>query len=55
MFNSGVLIGYAAAASNHAVNYSIAFPFYIGGILWTLIYDSIYAFSDREFDKKLKL
>ena len=30
-------------------------PFYIGGILWTIVYDSIYAFQDRAFDKKLGL
>ena len=30
-------------------------PFYVGGILWTIVYDSIYAFQDREFDKKLGL
>jgi 4-hydroxybenzoate polyprenyltransferase len=27
----------------------------VGGILWTIVYDSIYAFQDREFDKKLGL
>ena len=27
----------------------------MGGVLWTIIYDSIYAFQDREFDKKLGL
>ena len=30
-------------------------PFYAGGILWTTYYDTIYAFQDREFDKKLGL
>jgi 4-hydroxybenzoate polyprenyltransferase len=28
---------------------------YLGAILWTIIYDSIYAFQDREFDKRLNL
>jgi len=42
-FNSGVMIGYAAASSA-AVNWPVCLPFYIGGILWTIIYDSIYAF-----------
>ncbi|TNV77413.1 hypothetical protein FGO68_gene5471 [Halteria grandinella] len=53
-FNSGVLIGYAAAASMGA-NMSVCLPFYFGGILWTIVYDTIYAFPDREFDKKLGL
>ena len=52
-FNVGVLIGYAALAPSIAWNTCI--PFYLGGILWTIIYDSIYAFQDREFDKKLGL
>ena len=33
----------------------ITVPFYLGGVLWTIVYDSIYAFQDREFDKKLSL
>lgn len=37
------------------VNWSVCAPFYVGGILWTVIYDTIYAFQDREFDKKLNL
>lgn len=54
-FNSGVFIGYAAVAGNMAADFSVCFPFYIGGIIWTIIYDSIYAFQDRKFDKSLKL
>ena len=49
------MIGYAASASNHLVNWQVCLPFYLGSILWTIVYDSIYAFQDREFDKKLKL
>ena len=30
-------------------------PFYLGAVAWTIIYDSIYAFQDRQFDKKLNL
>lgn len=54
-FNSGIMIGYAAAAANAAVNWQVCLPFYIGGVAWTVIYDTIYAFQDREFDKRLKL
>lgn len=52
-FNSGVFIGYCALAESVALN--VCLPFYAGGVLWTIIYDSIYAFQDREFDKKLGL
>lgn len=54
-FNFGVMIGFAAAASNQMVNWSVCGPFYAGAILWTVIYDTIYAFQDREFDKRLNL
>lgn len=43
-FNSGVFIGYAAVASNLAADFSVCMPFYLGGILWTIVYDTIYAF-----------
>ncbi len=54
-FNFGVFIGYAALAQSASVAWSVALPFYLGGIFWTIVYDSIYAFQDREFDKKLNL
>ena len=51
-FNFGVMIGYA---SQTAINWQVCMPFYVGAIAWTIIYDSIYAFQDRKFDKKLNL
>lgn len=54
-FNVGVFIGYAALAPSATVAWAACVPFYLGGVLWTIIYDSIYAFQDREFDKKLNL
>jgi 4-hydroxybenzoate polyprenyltransferase len=54
-FNFGVMIGYAAAAINTTVNWQVCLPFYAGGILWTMVYDTIYAFQDRDFDKRLGL
>jgi len=54
-FNFGVFIGYAALAKSASVAWPVVVPFYLGGILWTVVYDSIYAFQDREFDKKLNL
>jgi len=53
-FNSGLFIGYAALAKS-AIPLEVVIPFYVGGVLWTIIYDTIYAFQDREFDKKLGL
>ena len=43
-FNFGLMIGYAAGATPALVNWQICLPFYVGGILWTVIYDTIYAF-----------
>jgi len=43
-FNFGVFIGYAALAPSATVAWASCLPFYLGGILWTIIYDSIYAF-----------
>jgi len=54
-FNFGVMIGYAASATPAIVNWQVCLPFYIGGIMWTVVYDTIYAFQDREFDKRLGL
>jgi 4-hydroxybenzoate polyprenyltransferase len=53
--NVGVMIGFAACAQAAAVNWAVTLPFYAGGILWTVVYDTIYAFQDREFDKRLGL
>jgi 4-hydroxybenzoate polyprenyltransferase len=49
------MIGYAASVADNLVNWHVTLPFYFGGILWTMVYDTIYAFQDREFDKKLGL
>lgn len=46
-FNYGVLMGYAAIANS--LNLS-AFMLYVVGILWTLVYDTVYAYQDREDD-----
>ena len=53
-FNSGIFIGYAAS-SLAGLNMAICLPFYVGGICWTLVYDTIYAFQDRAHDKRLGL
>lgn len=42
-------------APSASVAWAMCLPFYLGGVLWTIVYDSIYAFQDRAFDKKLGL
>jgi 4-hydroxybenzoate polyprenyltransferase len=49
-FNSGVLVGYTTFMN---FDYSIALPFYLGGVLWTLIYDTIYAHMDKHDDRAI--
>lgn len=46
-FNYGVLLGYAAI--ENSLNFS-AFVLYGVGIIWTLVYDTIYAYQDRKDD-----
>jgi 4-hydroxybenzoate polyprenyltransferase len=49
-FNWGALMGYAAARG------SVAWPaalLYVGGIAWTLGYDTIYAHQDKEDDARI--
>jgi 4-hydroxybenzoate polyprenyltransferase len=41
-FNSGIFIGYAAFTE--AIAWNTCVPFYLGGLLWTMVYDTIYAF-----------
>lgn len=49
-FNSGILIGYAAAEGTLSM-YSIIL--YVAAIFWTLGYDTIYGFQDIEYDKQI--
>ncbi len=53
-FNWGALLGWTGVTGSIAGLISNALPFYIGGIFWTLFYDSIYAFQDLKCDEKLK-
>ena len=43
-FNWGALLGWAAVSGNLTLS---AFVLYVGGIFWTLGYDTIYAHQDR--------
>lgn len=47
-FNSGIFIS-SILITNHIPIHLI--PFYLGSILWTVIYDTVYAFQDFQDDK----
>lgn len=53
-FNWGAILGYSAI-NNGVIDWPIVLPLYAAGIFWTLIYDTIYAYQDYHFDKKLNL
>ena len=48
-FNSGVIICYSIFNSIDGV----AISFYLGGVIWTIIYDTIYAHMDKLDDKNI--
>lgn len=56
-FNTGVFFGFgvSAIAAASQLNFMSVLPFYVGGVAWTVFYDTVYAFPDRDFDRKLKL
>ncbi|XP_067846135.1 4-hydroxybenzoate polyprenyltransferase, mitochondrial isoform X1 [Heptranchias perlo] len=47
-FNWGALLGWSAVKGS--CDWSICLPLYISGIMWTLIYDTIYAHQDKTDD-----
>ena len=47
----GALLGYSAV--NGYCDWNITLPLYLGGICWTLFYDTIYAHQDKEDDVKV--
>ncbi len=53
-FNWGAMLGWSAVAG--AVDWTVAIPLYIGGIAWTVMYDTIYAHQvsvvARHYDAK---
>lgn len=50
VFNMGVLISFTASVNNLPW---IAWLIYIAAILWTVAYDTLYAMTDRDDDKKI--
>jgi 4-hydroxybenzoate polyprenyltransferase len=52
-FNSGVMVGMTSFTG--VVNLPVLIPLYSAGILWTLIYDTIYAHMDKLDDKNINV
>eukprot|EP01083_Nonionella_stella_P004354 12584_1 len=49
----GALLGYPAV--HGFSDWSITIPLYVGGVVWSLMYDTIYAFQDIKDDLKIGL
>eukprot|EP00079_Xenopus_tropicalis_P011033 XP_002936501.1 PREDICTED: 4-hydroxybenzoate polyprenyltransferase, mitochondrial [Xenopus tropicalis] len=47
-FNWGCLLGWSAVKGS--CDWSVCLPLYVSGIMWTLIYDTIYAHQDKKDD-----
>ncbi|KAG8454305.1 hypothetical protein GDO86_000811 [Hymenochirus boettgeri] len=47
-FNWGALLGWSAVKGS--CDWSVCMPLYISGVMWTLIYDTIYAHQDKNDD-----
>ncbi|XP_061586084.1 4-hydroxybenzoate polyprenyltransferase, mitochondrial [Cololabis saira] len=50
-FNWGALLGWSAVRG--FCDWSVCLPLYLSGVMWTLIYDTIYAHQDKEDDIKV--
>jgi len=44
-FNWGALLGWSAVKGS--CDWSVCLPLYVSGVMWTLIYDTIYAHQVR--------
>ncbi|XP_023143909.1 4-hydroxybenzoate polyprenyltransferase, mitochondrial [Amphiprion ocellaris] len=51
VFNWGTLLGWSAVKGS--CDWSICLPLYLSGVMWTLMYDTIYAHQDKEDDIKV--
>ncbi|CAO3703546.1 unnamed protein product [Rhizopus stolonifer] len=49
-YNWGALLGWSAMTD---MDLSVAGPLYLGGVCWTLVYDTIYAHQDKKDDIKV--
>ena len=52
-FNSGIIVGYPVLINT--MHPGLILPFYVAGIFWTLIYDTIYAHMDKTDDIKINV
>ncbi|XP_016321276.1 4-hydroxybenzoate polyprenyltransferase, mitochondrial-like [Sinocyclocheilus anshuiensis] len=50
-FNWGALLGWSAVKGS--CDCSVCLPLYVSGVMWTLIYDTIYAHQDKDDDLKV--
>lgn len=50
-FNWGALLGSSAILG--ATDWKVSLPLYFGHVAWTIIYDTMYAHQDKEFDLKV--
>ncbi|XP_068461380.1 4-hydroxybenzoate polyprenyltransferase, mitochondrial [Clinocottus analis] len=50
-FNWGALLGWSAVKG--FCDWSVCLPLYFSGVMWTMIYDTIYAHQDKEDDIKV--
>lgn len=50
-FNWGALLGWSAMTGT--LDVTVAGPLYLGGVCWTLVYDTIYAHQDKKDDVKV--
>ncbi|XP_075879121.1 4-hydroxybenzoate polyprenyltransferase, mitochondrial [Nelusetta ayraudi] len=50
-FNWGALLGWSAVKGS--CDWSVCLPLYFSGVMWTLVYDTIYAHQDKEDDVKV--
>ncbi|CCW62347.1 unnamed protein product [Phytomonas sp. EM1] len=49
-FNWGIFVGYAAVLGK--VDWAVCLPAYVAAVAWTVLYDTIYGYQDREDDIK---
>ncbi|ESS64752.1 prenyltransferase [Trypanosoma cruzi Dm28c] len=49
-FNWGIFVGYAAVLNR--VDLAVTLPIFCSGVVWTILYDTIYAYQDRDDDMK---
>jgi 4-hydroxybenzoate polyprenyltransferase len=52
-FNLGVIFAVVAIAPYESVNWLAALSLYGAGIIWSIGYDTLYAFQDKEDDLKI--